>query len=699
MQAHYIYSPRELTRWKYAINEAMDTFETLEDLVRLYAHEALRLFQDRLVYDDERQWCETQVDEIVAKCFPTVDNKAIDRPILFSSYLTKSYRSVEREQLREFVAAKLKTFNEEEYDVQLVVFDSVLDHITRIDRVLKQPIGHCLLIGASGVGKTTLSRFVSWMNNLTVFQIKAGRNYGLDDFDNDLRGVMKRSGCKGEKITFIFDESNVLSVAFLERMNALLASGEVPGLFEGDEYLALISACKEGFGGGKVMETEEEIYRKFVKNVQRNLHVVFTMNPSNPDFSNRAGSSPAIFNRCVIDWFGEWSDDALYQVANELTAKVDLPESSFSNLHDDNHEIRHGKLTEIIAYIHNSVRMLNQKLRKNAKKFNYITPRDYLDFIRHFVALQREKKTELEEQQFHINSGLNKLKETEQTVLEMKNSLSEYKVNLIAKEKESKEKLKLMVEEQKKAEKEKETSIKLEAELAVKQEEIKKRTVEVEGELSEAEPALRRAEESVSNVTSRELNDIRALGRPPKRIQMTMTAICLLLTGKTLDWKSCGKEMRKKDFVQRILDYDTDNISPKIKADLMKNYINTPEWDIEKIYKAFKAAGSLADWLTSQLKYADILTKIDPLRQTLKTLQADAEKSIQERDRLSNLISTLETNIENYEKEYAELVQTVGEIKKEMQEVEAKVNRSVSLLDNLSSEKVRWEESSQGFVE
>ena len=31
---------------------------------------------------------------------------------------------------------------------------------------------------------------------------------------------MKRAGCKGEKITFIFDESNILGVAFLERMNA-----------------------------------------------------------------------------------------------------------------------------------------------------------------------------------------------------------------------------------------------------------------------------------------------------------------------------------------------------------------------------------------------------------------------------------------------------------------------------------------------
>ncbi len=132
-------------------------------------------------------------------------------------------------------------FNEEELSVPLVVFDEVLDHILRIDRVLRQPLGHLLLVGASGVGKTTLTKFVSWMNNLSVHQIKAGREYSVLDFDNDLRDVMKRAGVKCEKITFIFDESNVLGPAFLEKMNALLASGEIPGLFEGDEYTALIN--------------------------------------------------------------------------------------------------------------------------------------------------------------------------------------------------------------------------------------------------------------------------------------------------------------------------------------------------------------------------------------------------------------------------------------------------------------------------
>jgi len=74
MQPHYIYSPRELTRWKTAINEALEGFDSVEDMVRLWAHEALRLFQDRLVYEEEREWCDKMVDSIAHDCFPSMNS-------------------------------------------------------------------------------------------------------------------------------------------------------------------------------------------------------------------------------------------------------------------------------------------------------------------------------------------------------------------------------------------------------------------------------------------------------------------------------------------------------------------------------------------------------------------------------------------------------------------------------------------------
>ena len=48
----------------------------------------------------------------------------------------------------------------------------------------------------SGAGKTTLSRFVAWMNGLSVFQIKMHNKYTGADFDDDLRAVLRRSGCR-----------------------------------------------------------------------------------------------------------------------------------------------------------------------------------------------------------------------------------------------------------------------------------------------------------------------------------------------------------------------------------------------------------------------------------------------------------------------------------------------------------------------
>jgi len=48
---------------------------------------------------------------------------------------------------------------------------------------------------------------------------------------------------------------------------------------------------------------------------------------------------------------------------------------------------KHESLSQCIVNIHCKVRDINLGFQKAAKKFNYITPRDFLDFINHFVDL------------------------------------------------------------------------------------------------------------------------------------------------------------------------------------------------------------------------------------------------------------------------------------------------------------------------
>jgi dynein heavy chain 1 len=144
LQPQYFYSPRELSRWVRGIYEAvvnMDQGLTREELVRIWAHEGLRLFADRLVEKADREWCSNKIDEIARHLFAGVDyDVALSRPMFYSTWLSKDTRRVDREELKEFLSARLRVFYEEELDVPLVVFDDVLDHVLRIDRVLRQPV-------------------------------------------------------------------------------------------------------------------------------------------------------------------------------------------------------------------------------------------------------------------------------------------------------------------------------------------------------------------------------------------------------------------------------------------------------------------------------------------------------------------------------------------------------------------------------
>ncbi|KAE8213262.1 hypothetical protein CF319_g9187 [Tilletia indica] len=156
IQAHYVYSPRELTRCMRGVYEAIKPLDTLsvEGLVKVWAHEAARLFKDRLVTEDERRWTDETIDSTAMMHFPTINHgEALQRPILFSAWMSKQYVPVERDSLLDFTHQRLKQYSEEELDTSLVLFDEVLDLASSIDRVLRQRQGHLLLIGVSGSGR------------------------------------------------------------------------------------------------------------------------------------------------------------------------------------------------------------------------------------------------------------------------------------------------------------------------------------------------------------------------------------------------------------------------------------------------------------------------------------------------------------------------------------------------------------------
>lgn len=710
IQPHYVYSPRELTRWVRGLYEAIKPLESLnvEGLVRIWAHEALRLFQDRLVAEDERRWTESTAHRIAAEHFPNIDlDLALKGPILFSNWLSKNYIPVERDQLRDFVKARLKTFCEEEVDVPLILFNDVLDHVLRIDRVFRQPQGHLILIGVSGSGKTTLSRFVAWMNGLKVFQIKVHGKYSSENFDDDLREVLRRSGCKGEKVCFIMDESNVLDSGFLERMNTLLANAEVPGLFEGDDFAALMTACKEGAQRqGLLLDSQEELYKWFTQQIIKNLHVVFTMNPPEDGLSSKAATSPALFNRCVLNWFGDWSDQALFQVGSELTQAVDLDRAGFTA--PDGIPLAYQDLSlpashrdavvNAMVYVHHSLHRFNQRLLKQQGRATFLTPRHFLDFVAQCVRLFNEKREDLEEQQRHLNVGLEKLRATVDKVRDLRASLAQKKDQLEKKDTEANEKLQRMIADQREAERRKTTSLKIQKDLDKQEEEVARRREIVNADLDRAEPAVQEARVSVNNIKRQHLTEVRSMGNPPTGVKLALEAVCTLLGHKADSWKTIQGIVRRDDFISSIVDFDNERQMTRSHRLRMQNdFLSKDEFTYERVNRASKACGPLVQWVEAQVNYSAILDRIGPLREEAEKLEEDALQTKAEAQAIENTIAGLERSIAQYKSEYAALISETQAIKAEMSRVGNKVDRSVKLLDSLSSERLRWEDGSKSF--
>ncbi|KAF4674074.1 hypothetical protein FOL47_009753 [Perkinsus chesapeaki] len=712
-QPHYFYSPRELTRWKIALYEAMIEYDGMSrtQLIRLFIHEAMRVFRDRLTSSEERRVADGIIDD-TAKEYLGATDKELIRPIMFSHYGSKYYTEIDIERLRGFVGAKLEEFYEDALSVKLSIFDTMLDHITRVDRVLRQPLGHMLLVGASGVGKTVLSKFVSWMNGLSIFQLKIGKSYDIHSFEVDLRNVMKRAGVKGEKICFIFDESNVLGPAFLERMNALLAGGEVPGLFEGDEYQNLIHECRaavattEGGSSNTTMAKDattddddaNELFTNFTKQVQRNLHIVFTMNPANPDFHNRKATSPALFNRCVVNWVGDWPTDALLQIAHDTLTNLDLPQYCFQYgkgaAPPPDVEERAASVASSMVCIHESVVNLHNSLRDMGKRFAYITPRDYMDFLRHFESLYTAKRAEWAEQQRHLNLGLEKLHQTREQVAEMKTQLSHKSELLAEKNKQAESKMAQMIKGQSEAEQKKRESQLLREQLNKDHQLAASRQDEVARELAEVEPALNHARQLVQAIQRKQVDEMRSLPNPPAPVKITLEAVVCLIRnygpGVELTWDHIRKELKDPQLMVTVLQFNTDALSVAAR-ERVEGYLKSSAWDMDRIERASRAAGPLAQWVMSQISYGKMLQSIGPLRAEVAELEAQQKVSNGKLKANSELLEKLESEIEQYKEEYAQLISEGQSIRSEMEEVSSMCKRSSDLLASLASEKERWE--------
>ena len=116
--------------------------------------------------------------------------------------------------------------------MDLVLFHDAIVHVSKIVRVIRQQRGNMLLIDIGGSGRQSLARLAAHICEYRVFQVEATKHHRQTESREDIKSLYRQAGADNKPTVFLFNDTQVVEEGFLEDVNNILSSGEVPNLYK-----------------------------------------------------------------------------------------------------------------------------------------------------------------------------------------------------------------------------------------------------------------------------------------------------------------------------------------------------------------------------------------------------------------------------------------------------------------------------------
>ncbi|XP_050716714.1 dynein axonemal heavy chain 3-like isoform X3 [Eriocheir sinensis] len=722
---HYVFNLRDFSRVMCGIllvpNECLTS---VEKLIRLWLHETIRVFHDRLCDGHDRQKYFMLVQEICLKAFhcnmkDVLVNLVEEEEdlqlhhlnnLIFGNYMIPEaenpvYDEIQdMKKLQQVMEKYLQEYNlESKSQLSLVLFHYLIQHVSRISRVLQQHSGHALLIGLAGSGRQSAAKLAAFMAKQEFFQIQVTKTYGVKEWRDDIKKVLMAAGGDGRSTVFLLTDAQVKDESFIEDVNTLINSGDLPNLYSSEEKTEILEKMQSvAIDAGKKNDMSPgALLEFFTERVKANLHLVISLSPLGHMFNNSLRMFPSLVNCCTINWFTNWPEEALEMVATSLLQVVQFEAPLL------------GQCVAACKYFHYSAKSLANTFLEQLRRRHYVTSSSYLELVLTFRQLLLKKKEEILTLRDRYVTGLEKLKEAKHLITELQEELKLLQPRLVETSANT-EALMIKIEQDTiQVERKKELVAADEAVANKKFADAQAIKDDCEKELAKAVPALNAATDALNTLKQDDIRVVKAMKNPPSGVKLVMEAVCVMLdlkperkpdasgSGKMVEdfWTPSQKLLGDMKFLQNLLQYDKENIPTKIISHVRTKFYSHPDFDPKKIRMVSMACEGLCRWVRAMVVYDQVIKIVAPKKQALEAanheLALQNEKLEEKRKELREVTDKLQALNDEFTKKQKE--------KKDLEDsivrCEQKRDRSERLIGGLGGERERWSNEAQTLSE
>ncbi|CAB3359526.1 Hypothetical predicted protein [Cloeon dipterum] len=651
-------------------------FTKPETFVRAWRHEVNRVFYDRLETSEDQKLIEKLIEDAIKHYFEPFEAHTLRDPVLFGDFRNALTQSEEKrcyEDLLDFEAVfflfqeVLEEYNKQEREQKLdiVLFDSALEHLSRLHRVLRMRRGHAVLIGEPGTGRKSIFTLAATAAQYETFRLP----FAVDAVEKAVKQMYRLMGVEKTDVALFVSDADLKQPGISEIIYHAISNGWIPGLFDESEKDEIIQRI------GKEKESSDKTWSTFQKDCVSRLHVVLSM--QRETLLSLTHEYPEFLTFTMLDWYRSWNENALQKVAKYHISNVELiPENRKAAV------LNHVWSTHMMAH-----EMYNQSSTTEASN---CSPKLYVDFIKLFLRLLHRYSREIETKFHELQTALAKLKVANDAVLRLTKLLEEKSKQLDENRSALGHLLNQVLEvnelREKKIHLHSEWDRGIERQIRI----IASERIQVQRILDCALPELSAAKQAMQNIKQEQLENLRSfLDEPLESFKTLCDSVFLLQTEKISTVQELKEIFSDAEGINKLALMDCENISHstcrKVKVKLKKC------GNLEELFGKCPVTKTIAEFVNAVLHYCNVLREVKPKLEQIASSKAELAESEKRSSIFRKEVEEVEERLRVLEGKRASMEQKLDASNNATDEIRSHLNRTQSLFSSLESERTKME--------